>query len=143
MPPRAEAERGAWFQPSVNSIPLSRWTMRSPPTPVPYSLQQRHRTKRSGLSRILGAWLSHVSQSRLDVDRFGGNGYCQAPFGLFLPYVTSTISNLADSSGFIELVRFGRKAKNSPFASRSAQCDGASGRRQTRPKRLQGNFYGE
>src|SRR5437764_1257059 len=92
MPPKAEADRGASFQPSVNSIPLSRWTIRSPPTPVPYSFQQRQRAKRSGLSGILGAPLSHLSQSRFDGDRFGGNGYCQAPFGLFLPYVSSTIS---------------------------------------------------
>src|SRR5579871_4889191 len=91
MPPSAAAERGISFQPNVNSMPLSRCTIKSPPTPVPYSFQQRQRAKRSGLKGILGASFSHVSQSRLDGDRSGGGGYSQAPVGLFRPSDSSTM----------------------------------------------------
>ncbi len=49
------AERGASFQPSVTSMPLIRWTIRSPPTPVPYSFQQRQRAKRYWVEGDLGS----------------------------------------------------------------------------------------
>src|SRR5664279_6332225 len=66
--------------------------MRSPPTPVPYSFQQRQRAKRSALNGILGASFSQVSQSRVAVDRSVGGGYSQAPVGSFRPRVISTCS---------------------------------------------------
>src|SRR5580658_2894664 len=92
MPPSAEAERGASFQPSVNNMPLMRCTIRSPPTPVPYSLQQRQRAKRYLSKATLGASFSHVSQSRLAGERSKGGGYSHAPVGLLRPNVSSTIS---------------------------------------------------
>src|ERR1039457_3672735 len=92
MPPSDDAERGASFQPSVNSIPLIRWTIRSPPTPVPYSFQQRHRAKRYLSNGILGASFSHVSQSRLAGDKSSGGGYSHAPVGSLRPNVSSTDS---------------------------------------------------
>src|ERR1039458_2030391 len=92
MPPNAEAERGASFQPSVKSMPLIRWTIRSPPTPVPYSFQQRQRAKRYLSKGILGASFSQVSQSRLAGERSSGGGYSQAPVGSLRPKVSSTIS---------------------------------------------------
>src|SRR5664280_3267978 len=92
IPPSAVADLGASFHPSVNIIPLIRWTIRSPPTPVPYSFQQRQRAKRSALNGIFGASLSHVSQSRVLVDKSVGGGYSQAPVGSFRPRVISTCS---------------------------------------------------
>src|SRR5690242_8325816 len=92
IPPSADADRGGSFQPSVYSIPLSRWTIRSPPTPVPYSFQHRQRANRYLSSGILGASLSHVSQSTFWGERSSGGGYCHAPLGLFLPKLNSTIS---------------------------------------------------
>src|SRR5690242_3172425 len=92
IPPRADAERGGSFHPRVNIMPLSRWTIRSPPTPVPYSFQQRQRAKWSLLNGILGASFSHVSQSRVSGDTSKGGGYSQAPVGSLRPKLSSTIS---------------------------------------------------
>src|SRR5664280_2217358 len=92
IPPSAVADLGASFHPSVNIIPLIRWTIRSPPTPVPYSFQQRQRANRSLLNGIFGASLSQVSQSRLPGDKSGGGGYSQAPVGSLRPSVISTCS---------------------------------------------------
>ena len=88
----AVADRGTSFHPSVNIMPLTRCTIRSPPTPVPYSFQQRQRAKRSALNGILGASFSHVSQSSVVVDRSVGGGYSQAPVGSLRPRVISTCS---------------------------------------------------
>src|SRR6476469_3629047 len=92
IPPSAEADRGGSFQPSVYGIPLIRWTIRSPPTPVPYSFQHRQRAKRYLSNGIFGASFSHVSQSTFCKERSNGGGYCQAPLGLFRPRLNSTIS---------------------------------------------------
>src|SRR5271156_6266608 len=92
MPPRAEAERGISFHPRVNNIPLSRWTIKSPPPPVPYSFQQRQRANRSGLKGIFGASFSQVSQSRFCGERSGGGGYSHAPLGSLRPNESSIIS---------------------------------------------------
>src|SRR6266567_1419356 len=92
MPPKAEAERGGSFHPSVTSMPLIKWTIRSPPTPVPYSFQHRQRAKRNLSKGILGASFSQVSQSTVWGEASGGGGYSQAPLGSFRPKLSSTIS---------------------------------------------------
>ena len=94
----------ASFQPSVTSMPLIRWTIRSPPTPVPYSFQQRQRAKRYLLNGIFGASLSQVSQSRFCGERSGGGGYSHAPVGSLRPSVSSTIVDVAD--GALPLIKF-------------------------------------
>jgi hypothetical protein len=67
-------------------MPLTRWTSRSPATPVPYSLQQRQRAKIYGLKGTLGRTVPcHVSQSRFAGERSGGGGYSHAPVGSFRP----------------------------------------------------------
>src|SRR5215831_8099895 len=91
IPPIAVAERGTSFHPNVAIIPLIRWTIRSPATPVPYALQQRQRAKCNLLNGILGASLSQVSQSSVWEDRSVGGGYSHAPVGSFRPSVSSTI----------------------------------------------------
>src|ERR1035441_3504868 len=85
MPPNDEADRGISFQPSVTSMPLSRCTIRSPPTPVPYSFQQRQRAKRNLSSGIFGASFNQVSQSSVCGERSSGGGYSQAPVGSLRP----------------------------------------------------------
>src|SRR6266480_1845213 len=66
--------------PSMNIIPLIRWTSKSPATPVPYSFQQRHRAKMIGLKGFFGETSPcQVSQSRFAGERSNGGGYCQAP----------------------------------------------------------------
>ncbi len=107
MPPRAWALRGISFQPSVFCMPLSRWTIRSPPTPVPYSFQQRQRAKRRLLKGILGASLSQVSQSRFSGERSGGGGYSQAPVGSLRPRVSSTISTSPITPSLVKVAGFG------------------------------------
>src|ERR1035437_9585824 len=92
IPPSAVADLGASFHPRVNIIPLIRWTIRSPPTPVPYSFQQRQRAKRSLLNGIFGASFNHVSQSRVLGDKSVGGGYSHAPVGSLRPRVISTCS---------------------------------------------------
>src|SRR5207237_525447 len=90
MPPIACARLGGLFQPSVYIIPLIRWTIRSPATPVPYSFQHRQRAKCSGLKGIFGAPSSHVSQSSVAGERSGGGGYSHDPVGSFRPRESST-----------------------------------------------------
>ena len=92
IPPKAWADRGGSFQPSVTCMPLMRWTIRSPPTPVPYSFQQRQRAKRNLSNGILGASLSQVSQSTVCAEASMGGGYTQAPLGSLRPRLSSTIS---------------------------------------------------
>src|ERR1051325_2799435 len=71
MPPTALACLGGALMPTMNIIPLTRCTSRSPATPVPYSFQQRHRAKMRGSSGRLGTVPCHVSQSRFEVERLG------------------------------------------------------------------------
>src|SRR5579884_3380326 len=92
MPPSACADRGGSFQPSVYIIPLIRCTIRSPPTPVPYSRQQRQRAKRYLSNGIFGASFSHVSQSMVSGEASKGGGYSQAPVGSLRPSESSTCS---------------------------------------------------
>jgi len=77
---------------------LIRCTIRFPPTPVPYSRQQRHRAKRFGSNSTFGASFNHVSQSRFWGERSGGGGYTHAPFGLLRPSVSSTFRCRHDHS---------------------------------------------
>src|SRR5947207_13926756 len=75
----------------MNIMPLMRCTSRSPATPVPYSFQQRHRAKISGLNGTFGVTSPcQVFQSRLAGDRSGGGGYCHAPHGSLRPIQPST-----------------------------------------------------
>src|SRR5271165_6419088 len=92
IPPSAEADCGGSFHPSVYSIPLIRCTIRSPPTPVPYSRQHLQRANRMGSNGIFGASFSHVSQSRFCGERSSGGGYCHAPLGSLRPRESSTNS---------------------------------------------------
>src|ERR1700674_4087098 len=71
-------------------MPLTRWTRRSPATPVPYSFQHRQRAKILGLKGTLGTAPCQVSQSRLAGERSGGGGYSQAPVGSLRPSEPST-----------------------------------------------------
>ena len=50
----AIARLGASLMPSTYCMPLTRWTSRSPATPVPYSFQQRQRAKHQGIEGPLG-----------------------------------------------------------------------------------------
>src|SRR6267378_916846 len=92
--PRAMARLGGSFQPSMKIMPLTRWTRRSPATPVPYSFQQRQRAKylgeASGSQGRLVASPCHVSQSKLARERPGGGGYSHAPLGSLRPSEPST-----------------------------------------------------
>src|SRR5271165_5575451 len=90
MPPVAKAREGAWLRPATNIMPLTRCTMRSPATPVPYSFQQRQRAKVMGSKAFLGAVPSQVSQSKLSGERPGGGGYSHAPVGSLRPRESST-----------------------------------------------------
>ena len=76
---------GGAFQPSIKFMPLTKWTSRSPASPVPYSFQQRQRAKIFGLNGTLGTVPCHVSQSRFDGERSGGGGYSHAPVGSLRP----------------------------------------------------------
>src|SRR3974390_583569 len=93
IPPVAKARDGAWLSPATNIMPLTRCTIRSPATPVPYSFQQRQRAKVTGSNGFLGAAPSQVSQSKLSDARPGGGGYSQAPVGSLRPSESSTDSN--------------------------------------------------
>ena len=73
------ARLGGSFMPRAYIMPLIRWTNRSPATPVPYSLQQRHRAKASGSNGFFGAVPCQVSQSRFCGERSNGGGYSHAP----------------------------------------------------------------
>src|SRR2546430_10403779 len=90
MPPTALACLGGALIPSMNIIPLTRCTSRSPATPVPYSFQQRQRAKMSGSNGRLGTVPCHVSQSRFLGERSGGGGYSHAPVGSLRPSQPST-----------------------------------------------------
>ena len=81
----AMARVGASFRPQAYSIPVMRWTIRSPATPVPYSFQHRQRAKILGSKGRFGTSPCHVSQSRFAGERSGGGGYCQAPVGSLRP----------------------------------------------------------
>src|SRR5216684_1524108 len=75
-------------------MPLTRWTRRSPATPVPYSFQHRQRAKylgdMSGSQGRLVASPCQVSQSKLARERSGGGCYTHAPLGSLLPSEPST-----------------------------------------------------
>ena len=86
----AMARLGASLMPSTYCIPLTRWTSRSPATPVPYSFQQRQRAKISGSKSRLGTVPCQVSQSRVCGERSVGGGYSQAPVGSLRPSEPST-----------------------------------------------------
>src|SRR5439155_26847554 len=92
--PRAMARLGGSFQPSMKFMPLTRWTRRSPASPVPYSFQQRQRAKYLGdMSGSHGRFVAspcQVSQSKLASDRSGGGGYTHAPVGSLRPSEPST-----------------------------------------------------
>ena len=90
IPPTAEAWFGGSLIPTMNIMPLIKWTSRSPATPVPYSFQQRQRAKMLGSNARLGTVPCQVSQSRFRGDRSGGGGYCHAPVGSFRPSHPST-----------------------------------------------------
>src|SRR5437667_2274974 len=70
-------------------MPETRWTRRSPATPVPYSLQQRQRENHfgdiSGSHGRFVAPLCQVSQSKFAGARPGGGGYSHAPVGSLRP----------------------------------------------------------
>src|SRR5262249_46058976 len=92
IPPIAIARLGGSLIPSTNIIPLTRWTSRSPATPVPYAFQHRQRANLLGSKAILGlTFPCHVSQSRFCGERSNGGGYSHAPVGSFLPSQPSTI----------------------------------------------------
>src|SRR5436190_4811190 len=90
MPPTALACLGGALTPTMNIMPLTRWTSRSPATPVPYSFQQRHRAKILGSNARLGTVPCQVSQSRFLGERSGGGGYSHAPLGSLRPSQPST-----------------------------------------------------
>src|SRR5260370_24826780 len=94
MSPRAMARLGGSFHPSMKFMPLTRWTRRSPASPVPYSFQQRQRAKYlgevSGSQARLVASPCQVSQSKLARERSGGGGYSHAPVGSLRPSEPST-----------------------------------------------------
>ena len=77
--------------PVMNSMPLTRWTSRSPAKPVPYSFQQRQRAKILGSNGRFGTVPCQVSQSSVCGERSGGGGYSQAPVGSFRPSHPSII----------------------------------------------------
>src|SRR5581483_7428834 len=91
IPPLAIARCGASLRLSTYIIPLTRWTSRSPATPVPYSFQQRQRAKILGLNGTLGTVPCQVFQSRFSGESPGGGGYSQAPLGSLRPNTPSTI----------------------------------------------------
>src|ERR1700724_1914059 len=95
IPPVERTRLGGSLRPSMNIMPLTRWTRRSPATPVPYSFQQRQRAKYfgdiSGSHGLWGAVPCQVSQSRVFWERSKGGGYCQAPLGSLRPREPSTI----------------------------------------------------
>src|SRR6266403_2643412 len=80
---------GGSFQPIMKFMPETRWTRRSPATPVPYSFQQRQRANHFGdMSASQGrlvAPLCQVSQSKFCGESPGGGGYSQAPVGSLRP----------------------------------------------------------
>src|SRR5438094_9058858 len=88
------ARLGGSFQPSMKFMPLTRWTRRSPASPVPYSFQQRQRAKYLGdMSGSHGRFVAspcQLSQSKLARDRSGGGGYTNAPVGSVRPSEPST-----------------------------------------------------
>ena len=84
------ARRGGSLQPSMYIMPLTRWTSRSPATPVPYSFQQRQRAKIFASNGRLGTSFCQVSQSSVCGERSGGGGYCHAPVGSLRPSEPST-----------------------------------------------------
>src|SRR5437763_529613 len=71
-------------------MPLTRWTSRSPATPVPYSFHDRQRAKILGSNGRFGTRPCQVSQSRFCNERSGGGGYSHAPVGSFRPSHPST-----------------------------------------------------
>src|SRR5437773_1122133 len=75
MPPTALACLGGALIPTMNIMPLTRWTSRSPATPVPYSFQQRHRAKILGSNARLGTVPCQVSQSRFLGESSGGGAF--------------------------------------------------------------------
>ena len=109
MPPVAKARVGAWLMPVTNIMPLTRCTMRSPATPVPYSFQQRQRAKVIGSKGFLGAVPSQVSQSKLSGERPGGGGYSHAPVGSLRPRESSTESSSPMAPCIVELLGFGEQ----------------------------------
>src|SRR5260370_4365833 len=96
MPPVDMTRLGGSLMPSMNIMPLTRWTSRSPATPVPYSFQQRQRAKylgdMSGSQARCGAAPCHVSQSRVFGERSKGGGYSHAPLGSLRPREPSTMA---------------------------------------------------
>src|SRR5467141_3795540 len=95
IPPVERTRLGGSLSPSMNIMPLTRCTRRSPATPVPYSFQQRQRAKyfgdMSGSQALCGAGPCHVSQSRVFWDRSKGGGYSHEPVGSLRPREPSTI----------------------------------------------------
>src|SRR6267143_5399276 len=71
-------------------MPLTRWTSKSPATPVPYSFQQRQRAKIFGSKERFGTVPCQVSQSSVSGERSGGGGYSHAPVGSLRPSEPST-----------------------------------------------------
>src|SRR5260370_26040095 len=94
MPPVDMTRLGGSLMPSMNMMPLTRWTSRSPASPGPYSFQQRQRAKylgdMSGSQGRLVASPCQVSQSKLARERSGGGGYSHAPVGSLRPSEPST-----------------------------------------------------
>ena len=76
--------------------------MRSPPTPVPYSRQQRQRAKRMGRRE---SWAFHSARcpnrDSAAKDPSGG-GYCHAPLGSLRPMVSSTNLHFADGAFVVQ-----------------------------------------
>src|SRR5712664_1376656 len=95
MPPVERTRLGGSLRPSMNIMPLTRCTSRSPATPVPYSFQQRQRAKYfgdiSGSQDLCGAVPCQVSQSTVFGERSKGGGYSHAPVGSLRPSEPSTI----------------------------------------------------
>src|SRR6202171_3104451 len=90
IPPDAVARLGGSLMFRTYIIPLTRWTSKSPASPVPYSFQQRQRAKMFGLKSTLGTVPCQVSQSRFEGERSGGGGYSHAPVGSLRPSEPST-----------------------------------------------------
>src|SRR5262249_13606498 len=125
MPPRAMARRGGSLQPSMYIMPLTRWTSRSPATPVPYSFQQRQRAKIFGSNGRFGTSFCQVSQSSVCGERSGGGGYCHAPVGSFRPSEPST--RVSSPTMPFDSSSFPFRPTNGP-PRRGPPCPGPAGR---------------
>ena len=122
MPPVDMACFGGSLMPSMNIMPLTRWTSRSPATPVPYSFQQRQRAKMQRIERSLRARRPAMCPSRAFCgERSGGGGYCHAPVGIVAAERAFDEHQVAEHA--LAMISWPlRRCWSSRAASRSARC---------------------